>query len=209
MAREWDNHSWWIKNIQLEMKYADMLGAFGLVLHFGKKLDLSTQEGYNNMYTSIVHIHTQTYKYKHIKIILETSTGQGSEMCYKLEDLAYFYSKFSKSPNKEIRDRVKLCIDTCHIFSAGYDIRTKDNVKLYLETFEEMIGLRHVHLIHLNDCKVELGDQKDRHENIGNGKVGFIGLKQFFKYFRKLNVPIVLETPGFGYMKEINMLMNS
>ena len=96
IARSWDRHSWWIKNIELEIKYADFLGAFGLVLHFGKLLDLSKEEGYNNMYTSLVHIHSITSKYKNVKILLETSTGQRTEMCYLLEDLAYFYKKFSK-----------------------------------------------------------------------------------------------------------------
>ncbi len=209
LAREWDRHSWWLKNIELEIKYAHMLGAIGLVIHFGKQLDLSIEESYNNMYTSLVYINSKTSEYKDVKIFLETPTGQGTEVCYKLEDLAYFYKKFSKSENKELKNRIKLCIDTCHIFSAGYDIRSRDTVKLYLEAFEELIGLRYVFLIHLNDCKVDIGDQKDRHAEIGKGYIGYNGLKHFFKYFQKLKVPIILETPNLGYLREISMMLKS
>jgi len=209
MARDWDTYSWWIKNLELEIKYSHKINAIGLVLHFGKKLELSLEEAYNNMYTSLLYIHNKTLEYKDVQILLETSTGQGTETCFRLEDLAYFYKKFSKNVNKDIKDRFKLCIDTCHIFSAGYDIRTKKDVKRYLETFDEMVGLRYVKLIHLNDCKVSIGAQKDRHENIGNGYIGFEGLKYFYLYFKKkLNIPIVLETPNFGYRQEIKLLKN-
>ena len=208
MARNWDTYSWWLKNLEIEIEYAHKIGAIGLVLHFGKQLELSIEEAYNNMYSSLIYIHNKTKQYSDVIILLETSTGQGSETCYKIEDLAHFYKKFSKNENKEIRDRFKLCIDTCHIFSAGYNLKTKKDIKSYLETFEELIGLRHVQLIHLNDCKVELGSQKDRHQNIGKGYIGEEGLTAFYQYFKKLGVPIVLETPGDGYKHEIKELKN-
>ena len=159
------------------------------------------------MYSSLIHIHNSTKKYSNIKIFLETSTGQRTELCYKMEDLSYFYKKFSKNHNKEVKKRFKLCIDTCHIFSAGYCIKTKKNIKLFLEAFEEMIGLRYVGLIHLNDSKVECGKQVDRHQNIGEGFIGYNGLKYLFDYFRNLNIPIVLETPREGYIYEIKSLL--
>lgn len=206
LAQNWDTYSWWIKNLELEIKYAHYVGAIGVVIHFGKKLDLTTEEAYNNMFSSLVYIHNKTKKYENVKLILETSTGQGTEICYKMEDLSYFYKKFSKY--KEFKDRIKICIDTCHIFAAGYNLKTKNDVKFYLESFEELIGLRHVYLIHLNDSKGDLGCQKDRHAKIGKGKIGFLGLKEFFDYFKKLNIPIVLETPNEGYKEEIDNLLN-
>lgn len=208
IARNWDEYSWWLLNLKLEIKMAYEMGAIGLVLHIGKQLDLSMEEAYNNMYTFLIHLHNQTLDYKDIVIMLETSTGQGSEMCYQLEDLAYFYKKFSKNINKDLKNRIKLCIDSCHIFAAGYDLRTKSAVKSYLEAFEELIGLRHIKLIHLNDCKVNLGGLRDRHNNIGKGYIGLKGLEYFYKYFKGLNVPIVLETPDFGYRTEIKLLKN-
>jgi deoxyribonuclease IV len=203
-ARNWDPYSWWLKNLELEIKYAHYIEAIGLVLHFGKKLELSLEEAYNNMYTSLIYVHNKTKAYKDVPILLETPTGQGSEVCYKMEDLAYFFKKFSK--HKEFSKRFKLCVDTCHIFSAGYNLKTKNDVKRYLEIFEELIGIRHIKLIHLNDCKVDVGAQRDRHDNIGKGYIGMEGLSLFFKYFKKLNVPIILETPDNGYRLEIDIL---
>lgn len=204
IARDWDKYSFWIKNIELEIKIANEFDAIGVVVHFGKQMNLTKEEAYNNMFTSLIHIHKQTEKYNNVKIILETSTGQGTEMCYKLQDLAYFYRKFKNFP--DIKNRIRLCIDTCHIFSAGYCLKSIDSIKLFINTFEELIGIKYVDLIHLNDCKVQCGEKKDRHESIGKGYIGFIGLKYFFNYFRKLNIPIVLETPRCGYTKEIKLL---
>ena len=206
IARDWDEYSFWIMNLKLEIKYAHEIGAIGLVLHIGKQLDLSLEEAYNNMYTMLIYIHNQTLEYKDIIIMLETPTGQGSQLCYKIEDLAYFYKKLSKNINKEVRNRFKICIDTCHIFASGYDIRNKHLIKSYLEAFEELIGIKYVKLIHLNDSKVNIGEQKDRHNNIGKGYIGLKGLQYFFEYFKKLGIPVVLETPDFGYRTEIKLL---
>lgn len=209
VASNWDEYSWWIKQIELEIKYCHMISALGLVLHFGKQLDLTIEEAYNNMYTSLLYIHMKTIMYKDIKIMLETPTGQGSEICFKLENLSYFFKKFSKNQNREIKDRFRICVDTCHIFAAGYNIKTKKDVKLYLEAFEELIGIRYIGAIHLNDCKVMLGEQKDRHDNIGKGYIGLEGLKAIYNYFRDLKIPIILETPENGYKTEIKLLKNN
>ena len=206
IAKDWDEYSWWLKNLETEIQYCHKIKSIGLVLHFGKQLDLTIEETYNNMYTSLIYIHNKTINYKNIKIFLETSTGQGSEVCYKLEDLAHFFRKFSKNENKDIKNRFRICIDTCHIFSAGYNIKTKTDIKRYLEAFEELIGLRYVGLIHLNDSKAKMGEQIDRHNNIGKGYIGLEGLKCFYDYFKKLNVPIILETPDNGYKTEIKLL---
>lgn len=206
VAKDWDEYSWWLKNIETEIRYCNTISAIGLVLHFGKQLDLSIEEAYNNMYTSLIYIHNKTKDCSNVKIILETSTGQGTETCFRIEDLSHFFRKFSKNENPEIKNRFRLCLDTCHIFAAGYDIQTKKSIKSYLEAFEELIGLRYLGLIHLNDCKVNLGEQKDRHDNIGKGYIGLSGLQILFKYFVKLQIPIILETPNDGYRTEIRML---
>lgn len=208
LATPWTKYSYHIKSIENEIKIAHMLGAIGIVIHFGKRKELTIQEAYNNMFSALVHINKITKQYDSVKILLETSTGQGTEICYKLEDLSYFYKKITRSENKQLKNRIKLCIDTCHVFSAGYNLKTKMNVKLFLETFEELIGLQHVKLIHLNDCKVELGSQVDRHQTIGNGYIGYNGLKYFFNYFKNLDIPIILETPEDGYKTEISKLLN-
>jgi len=209
LSKDWNTTSWWIRSLILEIEYASKMGAYGVVVHCGKKLELSDKQGYNNMYTSILYVLNSTSD-TNVELILETPAGQGSEMCYRLEDFAFFYRKF-KNVDKKLSNRFKICIDTCHIFAAGYDIRTREGVKSYLESFEELIGLKYVSLIHLNDSKCGLGCRKDRHENIGKGMIGKKGLLAFFKYFKN-KVPIVLETPYFndsnikGYQKEIRLL---
>lgn len=195
LAQNWDYYSWWIKQFILEIELAHIIDAIGIVVHLGKQLELSSEEGMNNMYTSLLYVHNQTINYKNIKILIETSTGQGSEMCFELKNLAHFYRKFSKHNNKEIVNRFGLCVDTCHIFAAGYDITNKNNIKMYFDEFDELIGLENIKLIHLNDSKKEIGSKVDRHANIGSGFIGKEPLKLISLMFNKLNVPIILETP--------------
>jgi len=194
IAQNWNNHSWWIKQFILEIESANKIGAFAIVVHLGKQLNISNEEALNNMFTSLLYVHNETKKID-IKILIETSTGQGTEMCYRLEDLAHFYRKFSNIKNDDIKDRFGICLDTCHIFSAGYDISNKKKIEMFLDIFDEMIGINNIKLIHLNDSKKELGSNIDRHENIGFGSIGKKGLFLIYKFFSKLKVPIILETP--------------
>ena len=121
------------------------------------------------MFSSILYILNQTEKYKDVYFIIETSSGQGSETLTKLEDLAHFINKFK---NTKYENRIKLCIDTCHIFAAGYDIRDKNKFNEFIKLFDKLIGLDKVILVHLNDSKEDLNSHKDRHESIGKGKIG-------------------------------------
>ena len=205
-AQLWNEHSWWMLQLVQEIEMANLVGASYVVLHLGKQMDLTMGEGYNNMYMALLHVHSRTKELSHIKILLETSTGQGSEMCFKLEDLAHFYRKFSKHKNELIRDRFGICIDTCHIFAAGYDLRTKEMGKIYLDNFNELIGLEHVKLVHVNDAKKDLGSNVDRHANLGDGFIGKMGILTFVTYFMRLGVPLVLETPVEGRDEDILML---
>ncbi len=190
IAQDWTEHSWWLKQFIREIEISEYLGAFGIVLHLGKQLKLSTEVALNNMYTSMIYVYNQI-KNTNIRILFETSTGQGSEMCYDLENFSYFFNKF----NKINQDKFRICVDTCHIFQAGYDITNKKNIKLYFENFERLIGLRYIGLIHLNDSKNIIGSKLDRHENLGEGYIGKDGLLYISNFFLKINTPIILETP--------------
>jgi len=194
LAKSWDEYSWWIKQFILEIEASSIVGAFGIVVHLGKQLNLSKEEATNNMFSSLLYCHNKTRTdYNSVKILLETSSGQGSEMCYKLEDFSHFFKKLKF--NNNTADRFRICLDTCHIFAAGYDIRSVNAVNMYLDTFEELIGIKYIALLHLNDSKTELGSNVDRHEDIGKGKIGKVGLLYFAKIIAKFNIPIVLETP--------------
>lgn len=194
-SQNWTNHSWWIRQFVEEIRCADKIGAIGIVVHLGKQLDLSKEEALNNMYSSLLYVHSETSSCKPL-IFIETSTGQGSEICYQLEDLAHFYRKILSHKNIVIKNRIKLCVDTCHIFSAGYDIRNENTIEQYLDRFNELIGLENIKLIHLNDSKNDIGQKLDRHENLGQGYIGKKALLHFAKIFIKLHVPIILETPS-------------
>jgi deoxyribonuclease-4 len=198
IAKDWDKYSSHLIQFIKEINIAEHLGAFGIVLHIGKQLKLTTQCALNNMYSSMIYVYNQIKNLK-IKIFFETSTGQGSEMCFDLKELAVFFNKFIKSNN--LQNKFRICLDTCHIYQAGYDITDINKITQYLKDFDNLIGLRYIALVHLNDSKNKLGQKIDRHESLGKGYIGHIALKFIADYFLKNNVPIILETPA-EYVKE-------
>lgn len=195
-----------IKLIINQLKISHLIGSIGCVVHVGKYTSLTEAEGLENMYKSIKiiidYIKTNNLN---TNIILETSAGQGTELLStknnSLNDLAEFYSRFT-SDDKTV---FKLCVDTCHIFAAGYDIREKDMVKTFFEQWHEAIGLENLALIHLNDSKKICGSCVDRHESLGKGCIGIEGLRHFIRYAIYYKIPTVLETPS-DYIEELNLI---
>ena len=127
------------------------------------------------------------------KIILETSTGQGTELLSNLDEFADFYNKFTDDE----KNYLKICIDTCHVFSAGYSLKSKTDVQKYIKIVEKYIGWNNVILIHLNDSKKDCGCGVDRHENLCKGCIGKdddSGFKFFVKHCINKNIPIPLSS---------------
>lgn len=200
----------WIQDLLLDnLKLGKLIGALGCVIHMGKtntsdgKIDL--EEAFLNMKKSIENVldnlgpdqKGSTLNNSWPKLLLETAAGKGSEMCHSLEDFARLW----KSIDPKYHSKLGLCIDTCHIFSAGYDIRTEETAKAYLNKFDELIGLKNVSLIHFNDSKDNLNSKTDRHEMIGLGKIGsklhggsLEGFSYIVKTARDKGIPVVLET---------------
>lgn len=205
-AKNWNEHSWWIKLLIMEIEIASRIGASAIIIHLGKKLELTIEEAMNNMYTSLLYVHKATMKYSDVSILIETSAGQGTEICYRLDDLGYLFRKFNKHKMVDIRERFGLCLDTCHVFAAGYDITNKEKVSMFLDTLEETVGLRYIKLLHLNDSKKPLGSRVDRHTSLGKGFIGLKPLQLIAKFFIKMNVPILLETPHSRHNDEIDLL---
>jgi deoxyribonuclease-4 len=187
IASDPNNYSWGIMQFIEEIKVASEIGAYAVVVHLGKQLDLTKEVALNNMLINLLKVLDATMNLD-IKILIETSTGQGTEMCYDLNEFASFFKKIKNN-------RIGICLDTCHIFNAGYDIRTKKTTEKYLMNFEDKIGINNIKLIHLNDSYNDLGMNIDRHQNIGKGYIGIEGIKQIIMFFTNLNIPIVLETP--------------
>lgn len=195
LSRNWTEYSVWINTLISEINIAQVIKSKYIVVHLGKKLDLDNNVAYNNMYTSLLYVHNKTKKCKDVKICIETSSGQGTEMCYELKELAYFYGKIKNHPDKTFSNRVKICIDTCHIYASGIDINSKDKFKAFISKFDDMIGLNNLGLVHLNNSKEECGSKKDRHANFHNGKINMDVMMHIGKHFYDMNVPIIIETP--------------
>lgn len=208
IASNWNPYSYSINQIINQITLASKIGAFGLVIHMGKKLKESKEIAYNNMLSALLYVHSKTSEFSNVKIILETPSGMGTEMCYTIEDFAYFFNKLSKHRNEDIRNRFRICIDTCHIFAAGYDIRQKKDIDEYIKTFDNLIGLRYIGLIHLNDSKKNIGSKIDRHESLGKGFIGKKGLLYIIKIFKQFSLPIILETPSIYHQSEIEKYLS-
>ena len=187
-----------------DMKTIDKMGGGGAVIHVGKHKTMAYEDGELLMLLFIVRILELTKDCK-ANLILETSTGQGTEMCVKVEQMGSFYKRFLKycddNNKKTLKKKLKFCIDTCHIFNAGYDISTTKGANDYIKLFDKHIGWNNVVLIHLNDSKNKCGAKLDRHENIGEGFItdkgkDTSGFATFIKHCAKTNKPMILETPN-------------
>ncbi len=176
------------------------MGGIGTVFHVGKRLKLSVETGLDYMEQYIVEVLTKMYNAypeHNVYYIIETSCGAGSELLHKIEDLGAFYKRFTGEKyktNPAIYGRVKLCIDTAHIFAAGWKIGSKEGVDETCSLIETHLGWDHIACIHLNDSAKLFHSCVDRHANIGTG---FIGneLKHFLQISLSKGIPHILETP--------------
>jgi deoxyribonuclease-4 len=195
LAKHWSDIDWWIQQFIAEVKGSAQLNAFGIVIHTGKQLKLSTAEALNNMYTSLLHIHHKTESYQQVRIIIETPSGQGTETLTQIQEFCRFMKKFYTHPDEKVRDRFGICVDTCHIFVAGNDIRTKKDMNYFFGSIDRSIGIDKIKLCHLNDSKKGLGQHIDRHMTIGKGMIGKDAIVSIVEFMKELDIPIVIETP--------------
>ncbi len=174
-----------------------------VVLHPGSHMGKGEEVGLSIIKDSINYIFDITKDLKTM-LLLETTAGQGSNLGYRFEQIAYLIE------NTKDKERIGVCLDTCHIFAAGYDIRTKEAYDNTMKAFDDIIGLSKLRAIHLNDSKNDLGTRKDRHEHIGKGYIGLDGFKFIVNDERLQNIPMILETPGGDkYYKENLELLRS
>jgi deoxyribonuclease-4 len=176
-----------IKALIDELERCALLDIPYLVLHPGS----FTQ---SDLETGLKHIaHGLDIALKQAKnetlILLEIMAGQGSTTCYTFEQLAYLLKKSSH------KKRLGICFDTCHAFAAGYDFRTPETYKVMWKKFDSIIGLEHLKAMHLNDSKKELGSKVDRHEEIGEGKIGIEAFELIMNDPHLFDIPKILETP--------------
>ncbi|MCC6404509.1 MAG: deoxyribonuclease IV [Fimbriimonadaceae bacterium] len=170
-----------------ELRRCSMLGIPLVVSHMGAHMGQGEQEGLKIVSEATVAILAGTPA--DVTLLMETTAGQGTCLNYDFEHLAMIL-ELSGQPS-----RLAVCLDTCHVFAAGYDIRTEDGVSEMLDQFDRIVGLDRLMCVHVNDSKFPLGSRKDRHEHLGQGEIGEAGFRALLSDSRLFDVPFVVETP--------------
>jgi deoxyribonuclease-4 len=178
-----------------EVKRCHMLEISYCVLHPGSYKDQTPETAIKKVIAALEHVLQQT-DFSAVKVLLENTAGQGSAIGYKFEHLKeIIYGVGSK--------RIGVCFDTCHAFSAGYDLRDNKAFKKTFDEFDKIIGIDNLYAIHMNDTKTDLGSRVDRHDNIGVGKLRLECFRLILKEFP--HIPKVLETPKEDNWDEKNL----
>ncbi len=188
--------------LEAEIKRCEKLGIKYMVLHPGSHVGAGIETGLDNVVRGLNLIFENTKT--NVIVLLETMAGKGSELGSALEEIQYIIN------NCKYKDNLGVCLDTCHLFDAGYDIENFDS---FLNLFDKVIGIDKIGCVHVNDSKNLKGSHKDRHENIGFGNIGFNVLTEIIYNKRLENVPKILETPYVNkvyppYKYEIEMIKN-
>ncbi|MGD8366466.1 MAG: deoxyribonuclease IV [Desulfobacterales bacterium] len=171
-----------------ELDRASKLSIPYVVLHPGAHMGAGEKAGLARIIDSINRI-LASAPGLNTRLLVETTAGQGSGIGHRFEQIAEIIGK------AESRGRIGVCLDTCHVFAAGYDIRTATAVSKTLSTFDRIIGLQHLFLVHLNDAKKGLGSRVDRHEHIGRGMIGKGAFRALMAEPRLAKVAKIIETP--------------
>jgi deoxyribonuclease-4 len=174
--------------LRQELVRSSLLNIPFVVLHPGAHLGKGKETGVEKVALSINEIFAQTPDIQ-IRLLLETTAGQGSALGHTFEQLASIMEKI------ENQDRIGICLDTSHVFAAGYDIRTPASYRKTTDAFNEIIGFENLYVIHLNDSKRKMGSRVDRHEHIGKGYIGIKAFELLMNDMRFWNVPKIIETP--------------
>jgi deoxyribonuclease-4 len=181
----------WRKSLEaftIELERAEALGLIGVVMHPGSCLDSSEDEGLARIIEALDKAHQSTKGFQTLTL-LETTAGQGSNLGYKFEHLARIADGVAAA------DRVGVCVDTCHIFAAGYPITTRAEYRATMDEFDRIVGIDRIRAFHLNDSVRDLGSRVDRHARIGAGKLGLEPFRHLLNDSRFAKVPMYMETP--------------
>ncbi len=177
-----------IESLIDEINRADQLKLPFVVIHIGSHKGIGEERGIKNVVLSLNEV-VKIRKRSKVKILLETTAGQGTNLGYKFEHIGDILKEV------EIKERFGCCLDTCHIFAAGYDFSTKEKYEKMMNEFDKKIGIKNLFAIHLNDSLKELGSRKDRHAHIGKGFIGPKPFSFFLNDVRLKDIPGILETP--------------
>jgi deoxyribonuclease-4 len=188
----------WTKSrdvLLVELERCEALGLPYLVLHPGSHVGAGEPAGLARVAQALGEVHAATPDFR-VQVLLETTAGQGSGLGYSFEHLAWL---MERAPEGE---RLGVCFDTCHVFAAGYELRTPEGYAATMNNFDRVIGLKRLKAIHLSDSKGDLGSRKDRHEHIGKGHIGLQGFRHVLNDPRLAGLLGLLETPKSADLHE-------
>jgi deoxyribonuclease-4 len=163
-----------------------------IILHLGSHLGLGVDNGLiqivNACYFAIDNFNKYYKRHLPLNILLENSAGHKNSIGNKFEEINFLLEKLNDK-------RFGVCLDTCHAFASGYDLRTTEKVAQTIDNFNNTISLSKLKVLHLNDSKGKINENKDRHEHIGFGSIGKEGFKEILNHKHFQNIPIIMETP--------------
>ncbi len=171
-----------------ELDRAERLGIHAVVLHPGAHMGAGSEAAVDQIARSLDAVHAAIPNHR-VVTLLETAAGQGSCVGCSFEELGQMIARVDD------KRRVGICFDTCHVFAAGYDLRTREGYERTIDEMERHVGLDNVGAFHLNDSKKPLGSRVDRHEHIGEGELGLEPFRFLLNDPRFVRIPKVLETP--------------
>ena len=190
-----------INDLACELERAEVLNIPFVVFHPGAHKGIGEKYALKSIAENVNKIFSKSNS-KSTFLLLETTAGEGTTMGYKFEHFAEIFNKL-----KDL-SRIGVCIDTCHIFAAGYDFRDEKSYYETIEKFDKIVGLKFLKVFHLNDSKFPSGSKMDRHEEIGEGNIGLNGFRILVNDERFKDMPGILEVPGniTGYKRNVNIL---
>ena len=200
-------YQWNIDNLVYDLELNEKIGGLGVVIHMGtrktKNFDLPYKKAESNYVKNVKEALKRTKGIKS-KVILETSCNQPNKIGGTLQLFAQLYKKFTP----KVRERIGICVDTAHIFAAGYNIHEESGMMKYWDDFDNLIGIENCTLIHLNDSKADCCSCVDRHETIGKGNIfkDTASLKVIVDIAQSDSIPMVLETKADHFKEEIKLI---
>lgn len=173
--------------LKIEVERCEALGIRCLVLHPGSHVGAGEEAGLANIARALSQLHADLPGYE-TTVCLEGVAGQGTNLGYSFEQLAWMLDHTRQG------ERLGVCLDSCHLYAAGYDVRTPEGYAETLAAFDHLVGLDRLRVVHLNDCVHPLGSRRDRHAHIGEGTIGLEGMRNFVNDPRLAHLPGLLET---------------
>ena len=178
-----------LKTLTEEIQRCDLIGVSYLVIHLGSHMGKGSNSGIDQLVNALTAATAHSKSASEVLVLLENNVGRKNSVGGTLEELRLILDRLDSSK------QFGVCMDTCHLFASGYDLRTNEDVDKIFEKIKDIIGLNELKIIHLNDSKGKLGSNLDRHEHIGLGSIGAEGITAFVNHRGIRALPIIMETP--------------